>query len=67
MISTIATADGAQYKRLNGVWLQFRVDGSRRVLTDGTHTDPITGHTTTVVGSSLTVVDRDGRRSTVMA
>lgn len=31
----ITTADGTQYKRINGVWLQLRTDGTRRVLADG--------------------------------
>lgn len=63
----IITADGTHYKRINGTWLQLRTDDTRRVLDDGTHTDPVTGHTTTVVASSLTVVDQNGRQATVMS
>lgn len=67
--SEIRTADGILYRNINGVWGYF-LPGRKLLastLPDGTHTDRATGHTTTVVGSSLTVVDRDGRKSTVMS
>ena len=64
--SEISTADGTLYRNINGAWLVFRTDKTRSILSDGTHTDRVTGHTTTVVGSSLTVIDQDGKTRTVM-
>lgn len=66
--SEIRTKDGTLYRNINGAWGIFRPGRQllAGIVPDGTHTDHVTGHTTTVVGSSLTVVDRDGNESTVM-
>lgn len=67
-MSEIHTKDGTLYRSINGVWGVFRPGRNliAGVVPEGTHTDHVSGHTTTVVGSSLTVVDQHGNKVTVM-